>query len=179
MQILGKVLIVLLGFVLSGFCLFSIYFGVNQIYLAYQSESWIQTKGRIIDTKIICSSSSKGGRSYSPKVTYAYEVNRIQYQNDRFSFGWENEDKYGFVGGTKEIAEETLKQYQIGSEIIVFYDKEKPAESCLKTGGVSWKNSLPIVLGGFMLFGFLFIWWTRHSSNLTRRRSYSRRRFWL
>jgi hypothetical protein len=177
MQTLGKVLLALLAFALTGFCLFSIYFGVSQIYLANQSKSWSATNGRIIDAKVVCSS-SKNGRSYRPKVTYAYEVNGIEYRNERFSFGAGNEDKYGFGGGTEEFAKETLKQYQLGSEIIVFYDKENPVESCLKTGGINWKNGLPVVLGVFMLFGILLIWRIRRSSNPTLRRRYYRRRFW-
>ena len=131
--------------------------GVNLIYLAHRSASWTEAEGRVIAKKVICSS-SKGGVTYNPQVVYGYEVDGVVYYNNNYSYGFGSAAKYGFIGGRKEAAEESLEHYRIGSVVPVFYNPENPEQSCLKPGGLNWVNGLPIGLGAFFVVGVIWLW---------------------
>jgi hypothetical protein len=173
-KILQKILLfcAALAFIGIGFYIFCA--GVNYIYLAHQSESWTETTGRVIITKVVCNSGSKGTR-YNPEVVYGYEVSGIVYYNDHYSYGFGSAAKYGFIGGRKDVAEESLKQYEVGKSVPVFYNPENPEQSCLKPGGLDWGNGLPIFLGAFFSGGIIYIWRLKRSPN---RRTYFGRRSW-
>ena len=63
---------------------------------------------------------------YQPKVKYAYEVNGRKYIN-----------KVIKPCGNLAIsipgrAQQTIQQYQKGDEVMIFYNPDKPQESCLE-----------------------------------------------
>ena len=89
------------------------------------------------------STDADGADSYSPEVTYSYEVNNTKFINNTIKFG---ENSYGNRGKAEEIA----GNYHIGKKVTVYYDPEKPDRSVLEPG-VTAGSYIVIGIGIFFI----------------------------
>lgn len=109
---------------------------------AQQSESWPETAGKIIESKVVEASRSRSGSSsksmYKAWVSYDYEVNGQKYRGDQVGF------MDGSSSSQKGVAEE-VRKYPVGRAVTVYYNPADPKEACLdrSAGMVPW-----LMMGG-------------------------------
>ncbi|NJN44561.1 MAG: DUF3592 domain-containing protein [Anaerolineae bacterium] len=94
---------------------------------ARSSSSWPATQGQITESTLDHSTDAEGGDSYSPEVTYTYQVNGIFYENGTIKFG---ENSYS----SQRKAQEILNRYPVGQMVSVYYDPDKPGRAVLEPG---------------------------------------------
>lgn len=70
----------LLLFVIVGSVLIA--YGGQQLWIAYQAESWPQTVGTVIASSVDYHR-SRNSASYFPRVRYRYTVDGVQYEGHR------------------------------------------------------------------------------------------------
>lgn len=123
--------------------------GVWTLIKSVRTESWPVTDGVIESAKIQSHSSSKGGTSYSPKVTYTYRVGGANYGGDRIAIGQ--------MSSSADYAQGVLNRYPVGSKVAVHFSPDDPAEAVLETGihGGTW---ISFGVGtAFVLVGTMFL----------------------
>ncbi len=113
---------VVIGIAASSFTLWSSFY-------AYQSESWPQVSGRILEASCRITT---GKPTSTRQVKYEYEVNSKRYVNDREYFG------------LRFSTHECVAGYVADRPVAVFYSPGDPGDSVLVTG-----------LSRYDLFGFL------------------------
>jgi hypothetical protein len=121
--------------------------GVADAMKARDSESWPQTKGTVVASKVSKHTSrsrdSKGRSStsttYGADVSYKYTVGGEAYTSERIS--------YGDFHGSREGAESLTKKYNVGREVTVYYNPEDAAQSVLEPG-TSAGTFLPLLIVG-------------------------------
>jgi len=112
------------------------------------TKGWPATDG-VIRSAGMKSSSNDKGTTYSPKVTYTYQVAGVSYKGDKIAIGQ--------VSSSAGYAQGVLDRYPVGTNISVHYSPGNPAKAVLETGihGGTW-----ICLGvgtAFTLFGVMFL----------------------
>lgn len=122
--------------------------GVWMAVKSFRSEHWPVTEGAIL-TAEMKSHFGKHGRTYSPEVTYSYQVAGRQYEGGKLAFG-QMSSSSGYAHGI-------LNRYPVGKKVSVHYSPADPEEAVLETGihGGVW-----ICFGGgtaFTLFGVMFL----------------------
>jgi len=118
---------------------------------ASESLSWPVTTGTVIESKVrvgenVFSSDDALDESqpvYSADISYAYQVNGVEYTSDRISFA--GKSSYSKA----EKAEVISAKYPEGSRVSVFYNPEKHQEAVLEQTA---KGS-----GVFLIAGFVFL----------------------
>ncbi|HUF38024.1 MAG TPA: DUF3592 domain-containing protein [Anaerolineales bacterium] len=94
---------------------------------ARASADWPTVEGRITASEVEHSSDAEGGDSYTPHVTYTYQVNGRSYENFTIKFG---ETSYG----SERTALEILARYPVGQAVRVHYDPTNPDRAVLEAG---------------------------------------------
>ncbi|MCI0396561.1 MAG: DUF3592 domain-containing protein [Chloroflexi bacterium] len=115
--------------------------GWNILQNARASTAWPTAQGQVVSSEVTVSTSSEGGDSYNPQVTFVYAVNDQQYQDDTIKFG---ETSYGNRNRAQEVAD----KYPVGATVTVYYDPSDPATAVLEPG-VSGGSYLILGLGVF------------------------------
>jgi hypothetical protein len=71
-----------------------------------------------------------------PKISYRYAVAGQKYENETVSFG--------LLRGTLTwgYASRKVETYRPGKAVVVYYNPERPGESCLERGGLGWEDCL-------------------------------------
>lgn len=147
-----------LGFLCGG--VFVLGFAVAGIFLLVKnfrerqksdaSQNWPTTQGQVIATKVVenTDTDSDGYTSvtYTPMVTYRYQVAGQEYTSGKVAFGF----RKGYSSRAK--ARQALANYSGDAQVTVYYDPSDPVEAVLerKVGG----STLSLVLGiAFLLIG--------------------------
>ena len=119
-----------LALVFGGIGAFLIYQSIQQRKKAGASQSWPSTAGQITHASISHSTStdSEGDTtdSYSPHLSYTYQVLGSQYTGDKISIGFQQ----SFSNRNK--AAEILAHYPEAAQVAVFYNPQNPAEAVLE-----------------------------------------------
>ncbi len=103
------------------------WWGWNILQDARASASWPTVDGRVTRSEVTESTDADGGDSYSPEVTYEYQVNNRSYENSTIKFG---ENSYS----SRRRAEEIAATYPVGQRVNVSYDPNEPGQSVLEPG---------------------------------------------
>jgi hypothetical protein len=103
------------------------WWGWNILQDARASTTWPTVAGQVIRSEVTESTDAEGGDSYSPEVTYTYQVNQLSYENSTIKFG---ENSYD----SRRRAEEIAAQYPVGERVNVSYDPAAPDRSVLEPG---------------------------------------------
>jgi hypothetical protein len=91
--------------------------------------------------------SSDGGRTYYPVITYQWEVGGQTYQSNRYALGTTHREF-----NHREDAEEAAAKWSAQSEIEVYYDPDAP-EMAVLDPSLNIGLFVPIILG--LLFGLI------------------------
>ena len=123
--------------------------GVWLLIRSLRTEHWPVTNGIIQSAEMKSHEGSKGGRTYSPEVTYSYRVAGASYTGDKVAIGQ--------MSSSSEYAQGILNRYPVGKKVSVHYSPGDPSDAVLETGihGGIW-----ICLGvgtAFTLFGIMFL----------------------
>jgi len=94
---------------------------------ARASADWPTTEGRITAAEIDHSTDSEGDDSYTPRVTYTYNVSGRSYENYTIKFG---ETSYS----SERTANEILARYPVGQAVTVHFDPADPDRAVLEAG---------------------------------------------
>ncbi|MCB8944514.1 MAG: DUF3592 domain-containing protein [Ardenticatenaceae bacterium] len=120
------------------------FWGWNILQDARASASWPTAVGLITRSEVTESTDAEGGDSYSPEVTYTYQVNSLSYVGNRIKFG---ENSYNSRNRAQEIA----ANYPVNKEITVFYEPTQPDNSVLEAG-VSSGSYIVLAIGALFVF---------------------------
>lgn len=104
---------------------------------ARASAAWPTVEGRVTRSEVDESSDADGGDSYSPEVTYTYQVDDQAYENSTIKFG---ENSYS----SRRRAEAIVANYPVGERVTVSYDPNAPGRSVLEPG---------VTAGSFIVMG--------------------------
>lgn len=146
--------------VLKGFAWFMILlglalgsFGTWFIRTASESKSWPEAEGTVRSTRVRWSTSSSDSNKMNPtrryhyEVTYRYEVDGVEYKNDRYSLG--TGPRVGKTYRSDQEARTAASQaYPFGSKVKVAYDPANPSSSVLSSG-LNGGTFAPLILGIF------------------------------
>ena len=115
------------GFVAGGAT--SIWYGLRTLKLAKQSKSWPSVTGNIVGCLIgsyeTTSDPTTSVTLYVPEVEYEYQVEGATLRSNRIKFG-------GVSKQTELIKAQTMAdQYQVGSQVKVFFNPKKPSQCTL------------------------------------------------
>lgn len=146
---------ILLGFALGAF-------GIWFIRSANESKSWPEAEGTIRAARVRWRTSSSDPnkmnptREYHIEVTYRYEVDGVEYNNDRYSLGTGPRAGKTFRSD-QEARTVASATYPLGRKIAVFYDPANPSSSVLSSG-LNAGTYVPVILGVlFTACGALFL----------------------
>ncbi|WP_372367555.1 DUF3592 domain-containing protein [Candidatus Uabimicrobium sp. HlEnr_7] len=117
-NLIGIVFFILIG-------LFGFVYSTYQIYMGVSSHSWPATKGLIVSSEVI-KTSSKRRTSYEPEIKYTYKVHDKEYTGDIYIFGYNS--------ARLDEAEKVVAKYPENKEVRVYYKKTQPSIAVLKTG---------------------------------------------
>ncbi|MCU1231892.1 MAG: hypothetical protein JWO97_4776 [Acidobacteria bacterium] len=101
---------------------------VWDICCAHLSRNWPQVPGIIVVSDLQRSNHSDGGLMYRPEVTYRYCVDGSEIIANRTRFGGRVELSWSAP------AVRTVRKYPVGSEVVVYYNPNDPADSVLEPG---------------------------------------------
>jgi hypothetical protein len=107
----------LIGVAAGGFFLFA---GVQGVLQGFQSNGWPTTRGRISESHIKSSPSSRGGPS--GVVRFAYEVDGHWYESDRVT------------AVSSSASADAPARYPVGTVVTVYYDRSAPESAVLEPG---------------------------------------------
>ncbi len=133
--------------------------GIQEFIAAKSSTNWSTVNGIVFrsEVKITRESSRSGGTSrttysYQPLVSYQYLVNDKQFTGETI--------RYGLVTN-KPRAEKTVGKYPLKTEVIVYYNPDKPEQSVLEpgySGGLLFMPVMGLVVIGCGLLSAYLIW---------------------
>ena len=117
-----------------------------------QVSTWPSTMGTVMMSTIELRSDSEGGSTEYPVVQYSYQVGGQGYQSMKLAPGPE-------LGGTG--ARKVVAKYQPGTQVMVFYDPQKPSDAVLeKKAPAQWLFWLLLIIFDCALCGAIpLVWW--------------------
>ena len=144
-------MVVFLGVVFSVVGVMFVFIGYFFVKGARKVEKWVETKGVVIDSKVVSHPDLDNNQAmFAPVITYRFKVGEDEYTSS----------DYGFIDlsfDNPRKAERIAKKYPVGKEITVYYNPEKPYKAVL----VKKSNFLiyiPLFLGClFALIGFAIL----------------------
>lgn len=107
-------------------------------YFAWKSRAW-PSVGGLIESAAIKRSVGAHGSSDDATAHYAYAVDGVTYRSARTAFGL-----FRDLSSSTE-SRGTLREMQVGSPIVVYYDPRQPSRACLHPGGFAWEDGLIFV----------------------------------
>lgn len=113
-----------LGWLLIGSGVVAVLFPLVTWSRVRASRRWPSVQGRILQSTLDRHSRSGSGYSYTPRIRYAYVVDRQEYESSQINF-------WGVVGGSEWIARRTTARYPEGARVPVYYNPEGPSEAVL------------------------------------------------
>jgi hypothetical protein len=135
--------IFILGFIGAG--IFLIYRSVQNRKRAEASQGWPSTVGQINESRVAHSthtdSEGDSSDSYTPYVTYTYQVAGQAYTGKDITFGF----KQGYSNASK--AQAVVGKYPLDAQVSVYYDPADPQKAVLErqAGGFGVGLALGII----------------------------------
>lgn len=123
--------------------------GWNILQTAKASAAWPTTDGRVTRSEVSHSTDADSGDSYSPEVTYQYQVAGVAHQNNVIKFG---ENAYS----SRRKAEGIASGYPVNARVTVYYDPAQPERSVLEPG-VTAGSYIVLGIGAFFILITLII----------------------
>lgn len=114
--------------VMNGVMLYFVGFYWSKGRLVRKSKRWPSALGEIIQSKLV-RESNEDGNDYYPKIVYRYFARGGSYEGDTVQIG------AGGDTGARSQAKKTVKRYPVGSQVLVYFDPEKPDRACLERRG--------------------------------------------
>jgi hypothetical protein len=96
---------------------------------ARKAELWPTASAEILSSDIVGTRNRKGGETFSPRVTYRYDVAGITHESDRVQFG--GDVSMSNIGWAQGIVERFPK----GARVEAYYDPDNPAFAVLDPQG--------------------------------------------
>ncbi len=93
------------------------------------SRTWPSVSATIL-TGTLEESSGRGGREWSPNLTYSFSIGGKVYSGHYITFPPRR--------GSRTSAETTLKRYPAGQIVTAYYNPNDPAQACLEPGPDWW-----------------------------------------
>ncbi len=123
-QLMGSV------FMLVGACAF-VYGLIVPRWQVVRASSWPSVDGVVMHSSVGKSSSGTEmfgttNTFYSARITYQYQIGERRYRNNKIHAGG------SLATSLPSVAREQAHRYPQGVEVDVFYNPDKPAESCLE-----------------------------------------------
>jgi hypothetical protein len=153
----------ILGFI--GVGIFLIYRSMQSRKRVEASQGWPSTVGQITESRVAHSthtdSEGDSNDSYTPYVTYTYQVAGQEYTGRDIAFGF----KQGYNNASK--AEAVVGKYPLGAQVSVYYDPADPQKAVLErqAGGFGIGLALGIIflvigacLGCGGVFALIYAW---------------------
>jgi hypothetical protein len=111
-------------------------FSSNEISRALIRQSWPVKSATIVETNIV------GDRAYNPQLKCKYRVEENSYTliTDL------NTPGFGRKRSRRQTAEIILKDFPVGSEVLIRYNPENPGEAFIRTGPY-WSDYMKLSLG--------------------------------
>ena len=128
--------------------------GIHILYVAFVSNSWPTTEGKIISSSIMSEYSrgprrDRGNLIYCPKLAYKYSVEDKTYTSEIIS-------ALGNVcSKDKNYAIDTTYRYSQADKITVHYNPDNAQESFLETG-LTWTKFVPSIISGMIILAGIF-----------------------
>ncbi|MCU0489642.1 MAG: DUF3592 domain-containing protein, partial [Anaerolineales bacterium] len=114
--------------ILGAWLLISTYQGQRE---AQASLTWPSTRGLVsdlrIETNVQENDNGPDTFTYEPVVVYSYKVNGETYTSDRLSAN----APWGYAFGSQEEAAEFLRNYPLGTQLVVYYNPDHPRRALL------------------------------------------------
>jgi hypothetical protein len=137
--------------------------GVTLVYAirtglyAWRSRRWPRVTGTVIKSEVAEVPRRRFSKAYKPVVVYTYEVEGLEYCNDKMGFGFDD-----FLGdglfSDRFNAEKIAAHYRPGNPVSVAYDPQNYSRSVLKTG-INKGHVATTILGLFFIgFGICCFW---------------------
>ena len=125
---LDNLISLLIGLLMIGFGLFCGVIATRLMYqhainwrLAIRSKGWRAVEGHVTNATV----EHAGRFRWTPKITYVYKVNGVEYNGSRVAFDY-------FDAYSLQEANEVAERYKIKAPAKIFYDPERPQESTLQ-----------------------------------------------
>ncbi len=115
----------------------------------YASKKWPTTSGVVVVSKMRTKKEVRKYQDvihYTPEVEYKYRIDGIPYTCERVFFGQYSDDR--------SFAEDMLKRYPAGKQVLVYYDPEDPENAVLEPGAGSLKG---LIAGAGIVLIILFL----------------------
>lgn len=113
-------------FVLAGFY---VGFRALKAWRLYRAcENWIPIAGRVTKSEVEHTHGMEGeSDSYTPLITYTYQLMGENYEGNRISFGSD-----GSSSGKRKKAERVVARHPLGSQPTIYYAPDDPSKSVLE-----------------------------------------------
>lgn len=127
-----------------GILLFIIGFAGFKHHLTYVSRPTVT--GQVLSSEVI------GRHAYRPQIVYTYSIDGENYVDTVIL------ETPGFGGKLNrlEVAESTIHEYRAGSQVVVYYNPNRPSDSHLFTG-VDYGSILQIGFGSLLVIGSIIV----------------------
>jgi hypothetical protein len=128
--------------------LIAIAVGAWNLFRSLQCERWPATEGVVQQAEMETHSGRRGSHSYSPSITYHYQVAGTNYTGNRWAFG--------AMSASAAYAQTILNAFPVGRKVSVRYSPDNPELAVLVTGihGGTW---IFLAVGtAFLLVGWIF-----------------------
>lgn len=137
-------LITAVGFLILGTLL--IFHSSNEISQELLRHSWPTIKATVIDTHIV------GEKAYRPQISCQYEVG-----GKAFTLITDlNTPGFGRKYSRHQTAEIIIHDYPLGSNVVIRYNPQNPAEAYIRTGPY-WSDYTQFSLGLFIFIPGLYV----------------------
>ena len=128
-----------------------------------QSQDWLSTQGKIVQSHLQSVRVSRGGRksrnidgsvrlgtAYAPDILYEYRANAQAFQSSQIFIGQQ-------FPSSLSVSNEFVEKYPVGRDVTVYYNPEKPEFATLERDRL--KELLLYLVGGiiYILVGFAFL----------------------
>ena len=123
---------------------------------ATESNAWPTVRGVVLASSISSTLDNGGSggnkRSFTPVVSYRYDVDGQSYDSDRVHF-----DALRRYSDQEEV-QAVIDQYPAGDEVLVYYAPDDPANAVLMPGA-SWRVYMP--MGFALALAVLGLYWLK------------------
>jgi hypothetical protein len=145
---------------MTGIGLLLIAAGLHTIRVGFGSRNWPSLDAIVTATDVsVSSGGEESDTTYSPEITYEYDVDDTAYVGSRYSFGSTKDPSFT----SREQAEAWIEEHcPVDSRIPVHYDPDQPGVSVVEPG--VWRSVFTILAGGAFLGGAVLFYVTSGAS---------------
>lgn len=139
--IIGKIIFILIGL---------IFFitGIINIIRGFSSKNWPSVQGKVVSSDIQIQRNTSRGPNYTPAILFEYFINGTRYFSNKISFG----------GTSSRLIsiQKTLIKYPTGSNVLVYYNPQKPQIAVLEPG-ITFSTIIFLLVGIILTIVGFFI----------------------